>query len=468
MHRPLSFWLRGLCHVLLLALAGYLIYNVTRPRPVEVTLDDQPFRVSGPYTHENLSVYLIHSDQQDELHYITLQEGLEKGLVKVTEKENSQVNELQIDNQSDQHLFLQEGDRLKGGQQDRTIYASHVVPPKSGPQGLPAFCIEPSRWSGAKEFKNASNAALAPQEVRFAAKYLNSQGEVWANVARQREAINTNVQQNRLSSVDLLNYSTTSLNEALDAPQIKKLCDDFATALDGIVKQHPDARGVAIVINGQVEEVNVYPNHGLLAKQYPRLVQSYAVQAASDQGQQVKVLTPLEVARVMLSSQNEENPAAVVAQARAFMVINDEEMVQTGVGLMQNDVNANDFQTQTTSFRNALMLQQAGQQGQVDQLRSSGRILYQRMEPAPQPAARVSRSINSANQMELFQGAGVAGGKTEFNGKTVHWQFIRSGQAASPQPAPNQPRQQNLQRQQQEAVPQLQAQPPAPNAPPQQ
>jgi hypothetical protein len=38
--------------------------------------------------------------------------------------------------------------------------------------------------------------------------------------------------------------------------------------------------GVVIAFDGQIEEVNVYPNHALFGKMYPRLVQSYALQAA--------------------------------------------------------------------------------------------------------------------------------------------------------------------------------------------
>jgi len=49
-----------------------------------------------------------------------------------------------------------------------------------------------------------------------------------------------------------------------------------------VIAKHADAIGVAIVLNGKIEEVNVYPGHALLAKVYPRLVQSYALAAAAE------------------------------------------------------------------------------------------------------------------------------------------------------------------------------------------
>ncbi len=111
-----------------------------------VDADGGPLEVTGPYAHENLSVFLIHSPNQDEREFITLDQGLKEGCVKVSEKKQQEVGELQIENQSEYPLFLQEGDRLQGGKQDRIIIASLVVPPKSGQMPVPAFCIEQSRW----------------------------------------------------------------------------------------------------------------------------------------------------------------------------------------------------------------------------------------------------------------------------------------------------------------------------------
>jgi hypothetical protein len=249
--------------------------------------------VTGPYTHQNLSVYLLHADQQDNIDYLTLDQGLKDGLVKVTEKENEQVNELQLENRSDRYLFLQEGDRLEGGKQDRIIITSLVVPPHSGTLPVPANCVEHGRWhagAGGSSFNYTANAALAPKQVRSAAKGLGSvdlmaagelrdardegqrrQPMVWdavadqkANAARALNAPNTN----------------SSLNETLDSPEVKKLSETCAKALSAVLKDHPNAVGVAIAVNGKIEEVNVYPNHRLLGKLYPRLLESYAVQAA--------------------------------------------------------------------------------------------------------------------------------------------------------------------------------------------
>ena len=48
---------------------------------------------------------------------------------------------------------------------------------------------------------------------------------------------------------------------------------------------HKDAVGVAVVVDGQIKEIDLYPGHTLLAKVYPRLLRSYAVEAAVNREQ---------------------------------------------------------------------------------------------------------------------------------------------------------------------------------------
>lgn len=238
---------------------------------------DVKVTVSKPVTHENLTVFLLLSGEQDGREYITLDQGLDKKLVTVNEKAREQVSELLIENKSDKHLFLQEGDRVQGGNQDRIIITSLVIPPKSGPMPLPTFCCEAGRWtagSSGKMFANTSNAVLAPQGVRAAAKYSpgrSGQGAVWDRVAMDKKSAS--------EKLGVPNTNTT-LNETLDSKQVKKLCEDCAKALNGLPEKHPDAIGVAIVVNGKIEEINIYPNAKLFQFIYPRLVQSYALQAA--------------------------------------------------------------------------------------------------------------------------------------------------------------------------------------------
>jgi hypothetical protein len=231
-------------------------------------------RVSGPYGHDNLAVFLIHADQQDQRDFLTLDDGLGAGKVEITESDQEQVQKLVIDNRSDQPLYLQEGDRIQGGKQDRIIAASLVIAPHSGKQTLPAFCIEQSRWhagQGGLRFGVTNNTALAPKGARGAAKFEKAQVSVWVNISAVKLSANRALETPNANS---------SANELFDAPQLEKVFQDYTSDLAALLDSHPDAVGVAVVVNGQFEEADVYPNHAQFRKVCPRLVQSYAVQAA--------------------------------------------------------------------------------------------------------------------------------------------------------------------------------------------
>jgi hypothetical protein len=258
----------------------------------DVVLDGSRLHVSGPYPHENLTVFLVHTEHEDNRDFLTLDEGLKKDLVKVTELEQEQVGELRFDNQSDRPLYLQEGERLYGGKQDRTIAVSLVIPPKSGKMSVPTFCIEQSRWregDKGRTFGFTVNPALAPKGVRGAAKVEGNQSSVWKCVGAQKKGAVTK---------SLASNTNSSANELLDAPRVQKISDEYAQVLGKVLDKHRDAVGVVIVVNGQIEEADVYPNHALLGKLYPRLVRSYAFQAVllGELGRSEKRLSTADIA----------------------------------------------------------------------------------------------------------------------------------------------------------------------------
>lgn len=290
---PTSRSVRSLLILLGLIGVGCFVRSGAR-HEATIEQDGAVLSISGPYSHLNLTVFLVHSEQQHPETFITLDEGLDSGLVQVTEGREARVNVLEIENRSDCPLFLHEGDRLQGGKQDRTIYASLVVPAHSGKIPLPTFCIEQSRWTAGidgNKFKNVGNQALAPKPVRTAAKIHGSQPDVWAAVSSVKVRFATHM---------LAENTNSSLNQALDAPQAKQISEDFTNALGSLMATHTTAVGVAIAINGVIEEVDIYPNHSLLAKLFPRLLQSYALQAALENDKPVRRVCTQDVAAFMM------------------------------------------------------------------------------------------------------------------------------------------------------------------------
>ena len=102
-------------------------------------------RVSGPHAHDNLAIYFIHGTSAPGPVPLTLTEALAKGLVEVVE--TGSVNELKIENKSDEEIFIQAGDIVKGGRQDRVLMMSLLLQPGSGQVPIASFCVEAGRWS---------------------------------------------------------------------------------------------------------------------------------------------------------------------------------------------------------------------------------------------------------------------------------------------------------------------------------
>ena len=147
--------------------------------------------IAGPYTHENLSIFLLlGADALDGQRFIPLDDALEQKCVTV--HETGDVGQLEVENLSEHFdLYIQAGDVVKGGRQDRTLGVDFVLPAKSGRVPIPSFCVESGRWHrrAAEEAGSfsSSKSYLSSKKLRMAAKMSKSQGEVWDHVAETQQ-----------------------------------------------------------------------------------------------------------------------------------------------------------------------------------------------------------------------------------------------------------------------------------------
>src|SRR6185436_5675495 len=144
----------------------------------------------------NLEVFtLVGADQITKRDYLTLSEAMDKHLVRVDETRN--VSQLKIENLSrDVHVFIQAGDIVKGGQQDRTLITDLVLQPKSGPQPIGSFCVEQGRWTRrageSAAFFYKSDKQLITMMQRYAVKSAKQQSAVWNEVDKSKKALTMN------------------------------------------------------------------------------------------------------------------------------------------------------------------------------------------------------------------------------------------------------------------------------------
>ncbi len=235
------------------------------------------YRVSGPYTHENLSIFLIHG-KSDGKSYLTLREGLEQK--KVVVYETKQVNELAIENLSDKDVFVQGGDIVKGGQQDRVLPTDFLLPAKSGRVPISSFCVEPGRWTRrgnepAGVFA-ASSVMVVNPEMAKAAKIKKNQSEVWNEVAKARVELQSGAVDARSAGGVA---ASTSYQMAVEAKPLTDLVDKYVKALGGIVDGKSDVVGFSFAVNGRLNSTDVYSSAELFRSMWPKLLKAGAVEA---------------------------------------------------------------------------------------------------------------------------------------------------------------------------------------------
>jgi ARG and Rhodanese-Phosphatase-superfamily-associated Protein domain len=238
------------------------------------------YRFSGPYTHENLTIFLIHGKNQLEGEsFLTLQEAMEQK--KVIVYETKDVNKLAIENLSHSDVYVQSGDIVKGGQQDRVLAVDLIVPPHSGKIPIAAFCVEQGRWSrrGSEQVGAFASSVevVSTKDLKLAAKRSKSQGAVWENVRVAQDKLSSKVG-TRVNSTT----SESSLQLALENPRVTETSNAYIKALSDIVRDKSDVIGYAFAINGRVNSADVYASNQLFTKLWPKLLRANAVEAIAE------------------------------------------------------------------------------------------------------------------------------------------------------------------------------------------
>lgn len=296
--------------------------------------------ISAPIVHENVAVYFVRGASAAGPVPATLQEALAKGAVEVFETGN--VRELQIENKGDEPVFVQFGDIVKGGQQDRVLTVSLVLQPKSGRIPIGSYCVEQGRWSArgqedakkfsmsemmmpSREAKVAMAKPAAKTEPRPAGALMsetgpgvtaadrrtrhpgadpqqrtqqhaegvapNSQSEVWRSVGDVQSKLAAT-----LAVPVASNKSRTSLQLALENEALQDALATYVRALEPAGLTGDDVVGVAIAVNGRISSADVYPSNGLFRKMWPKLVRAAVTEALADkQAKAEAVPTPQAV-----------------------------------------------------------------------------------------------------------------------------------------------------------------------------
>lgn len=249
--------------------------------------------IAEPVTYKNLTIFFIEGHVPAEAGLPAIQ-TLEEALTAKTAivYETSDVNELEVENLSaDTALYIQAGDIVKGGQQDRVLSVDLLLPPKSGKVAISAFCVESGRWAArgdenVGQFESAGKAVIG-NDTKLAMRLEKKQDEVWSSVKSNQDKMNMALaEKSRKGEIaDMVpvenSASPSSLQLTLENETFQKLSADYIDHFKGL-SSGGNRHGFLYAINNEMIGGDFYSDPRLFAKLWPKLLEAAAIEAVAE------------------------------------------------------------------------------------------------------------------------------------------------------------------------------------------
>lgn len=319
---------RSFVPILVVLLSGFIAISAANAGDAgSLPATSNDYKILAPITHGDLTIFpVVSGKSHDTSDFITLDEGIRSGDVVVTEVGNlhssmqrrppyqprpyqgAEVNRLVLVNNSKHPLILLAGEVVTGGKQDRVVGKDRIVPAESDPVDLSVFCVEHGRWTETStKFDTHASVMLQPS-VRMKAMADQNQQKVWDEVGRTRtamagavaapphpsaspvpgqtsetvtvEASAAVVELNSISS-----YAKARENKAVQK-QVESITEPMQKSYESVIKQlrNQNAVGVVVAVKGHIVWADMFASSALLAKYWPKLLDSYATEALTMPG----------------------------------------------------------------------------------------------------------------------------------------------------------------------------------------
>jgi hypothetical protein len=241
---------------------------------------NKTLRISASHVSGNLTVFLLHGPNSTPKNsYTVLHQAMDRKEAIVHETGN--VGELLIENRGELDLFVQAGDIVKGGRQDRLIGVDLIVERGSGPIPLPSFCVESGRWSKrgneSEQHFSGSPKSVASKEVKLSARVASSQSEVWQSIAEEQVKLGKAVHDSVSDET-----SNSSYQLMLENKKLQKQTSAGLAKMLPLINQSADAIGWAFAINGKVNSADIYGSHDLFALLWEKLISAAVTEALAE------------------------------------------------------------------------------------------------------------------------------------------------------------------------------------------
>jgi len=224
--------------------------------------------IGEPIEYKNLKIFpLMVTTPLCLRDFITLDEAMDRGWLRIKESGGGEVNFVEIKNNGMEMVYIMTGEMITGAKQDRMLQKDVLLPANSGWVKVPVYCVEHGRWvSVSPEFK--SGGLVVPNIVRQRAKIEASQSGIWEEITKSQEQLG-------------VASGTGTVRDNYEDKRVKDAVEDYVTKFEKIPQLNKSTIGVVVTVGNKIICFDMFANNGLLQKLWKKLVKSYAMDAMS-------------------------------------------------------------------------------------------------------------------------------------------------------------------------------------------
>ena len=223
------------------------------------------FNVSEPVEKNNITTFFLSSIEKNNNKYLSFSEAIAKNQVQISEvNKKGFVTKLSVSNKSSDNIIILNGELIIGSQirQDR-IVDNTVLIPGYATVLINTFCGEQYRWS-----PKLSNKISTPESLYFSSGRANNAADTNTKLSKQCRIWSE-------ISEKISDFNVKSFTNSVD--QIYKKKKVNVEEIVNFFKIPSEAVGVALGINNQLVNIDIFSNNCMLQIYLPKIIRSIAL-----------------------------------------------------------------------------------------------------------------------------------------------------------------------------------------------
>jgi len=224
------------------------------------------FNVSEPIERSNITTFFLSSIEKNNNKYLSLSEAIDKNQVQISEvNKKGLLTKLSVSNKSSNDIIILNGELIIGTQirQDR-IVDSTVLIPGHATVLINTFCGEQYRWSP----RLTNNKISTSESLYFSSGRANNAADINTKLSKQYRIWSE-------ISEKISDFNVKSFTNSVD--QIYKKKKVNVEEIVNFFKIPSEAVGVALGINHQLVNIDIFSNNYMLQTYLPKIIRSIAL-----------------------------------------------------------------------------------------------------------------------------------------------------------------------------------------------